>query len=70
MAYQAKQVRFVDTVHMFDRDSPPRVRLYQSDAGVEEPSRHPRLRRDRCRGALSPHPCGRIGTAIALGSGC
>ena len=23
MAYQAKQVRFVDTVHMFDRDSPP-----------------------------------------------
>ena len=22
MAYQAKQVRFVDTVHMFDRDSP------------------------------------------------
>jgi fructose-1,6-bisphosphatase II len=27
MAYQAKQVRFVDTVHMFDRDSPPRVRL-------------------------------------------
>src|SRR4051812_4336965 len=27
MAYQAKQVRFVDTVHMFDRDSPPRVRM-------------------------------------------
>ena len=27
MAYQMKQVRFVDTVHMFDRDSPPRVRL-------------------------------------------
>jgi fructose-1,6-bisphosphatase class II len=27
MAYQAKQVRFVDTVHMFDRDAPPRVRL-------------------------------------------
>jgi fructose-1,6-bisphosphatase II len=27
MAYQAKQVRFVDTVHMFDRESPPRVRL-------------------------------------------
>ena len=27
MAFQAKQVRFVDTVHMFDRDSPPRVRL-------------------------------------------
>ena len=27
MAYQAKQVRFIDTVHMFDRDSPPRVRL-------------------------------------------
>ena len=27
MAYQTKQVRFVDTVHMFDRDSPPRVRL-------------------------------------------
>ena len=26
MAYQTKQVRFVDTVHMFDRDSPPRVR--------------------------------------------
>ena len=24
MAYQTKQVRFVDTVHMFDRDSPPR----------------------------------------------
>jgi fructose-1,6-bisphosphatase II len=27
MAYQAKQVRFIDTVHMFDRSSPPRVRL-------------------------------------------
>ncbi len=27
MAYQAKQVRFIDTVHMFDRTSPPRVRL-------------------------------------------
>ena len=27
MAYRTKQVRFVDTVHMFDRDSPPRVRL-------------------------------------------
>ncbi|MFP5341960.1 MAG: class II fructose-bisphosphatase [Candidatus Limnocylindria bacterium] len=27
MAYQTKQVRFVDTVHMFERDSPPRVRL-------------------------------------------
>jgi fructose-1,6-bisphosphatase II len=27
MAYQSKQVRFIDTVHMFDRDSPPRVRL-------------------------------------------
>ena len=27
MAYREKQVRFVDTVHMFDRDSPPRVRL-------------------------------------------
>jgi fructose-1,6-bisphosphatase II len=27
MAYQTKQVRFVDTVHMFDRNSPPRVRL-------------------------------------------
>ena len=27
MAYQTKQVRFVDTVHMFDRESPPRVRL-------------------------------------------
>src|SRR4029077_9967495 len=26
-ASQTKQVRFVDTVHMFDRDSPPRVRL-------------------------------------------
>jgi fructose-1,6-bisphosphatase II len=27
MSYQTKQVRFVDTVHMFDRDRPPRVRL-------------------------------------------
>jgi fructose-1,6-bisphosphatase II len=27
MAYESKQVRFIDTVHMFDRDSPPRVRL-------------------------------------------
>jgi fructose-1,6-bisphosphatase II len=27
MAWQAKQVRFVDTVHMFDRDRPPSVRL-------------------------------------------
>jgi fructose-1,6-bisphosphatase II len=27
MAFQTKQVRFIDTVHMFDRDSPPRVRL-------------------------------------------
>ncbi len=27
MAYRSKQVRFIDTVHMFDRDSPPRVRL-------------------------------------------
>jgi fructose-1,6-bisphosphatase II len=27
MAYQAKQVRFVDTVHMFDRSRPPSVRL-------------------------------------------
>jgi len=27
MAYQAKQVRFVDTVHMFDRDRPPAVRM-------------------------------------------
>jgi fructose-1,6-bisphosphatase II len=27
MAYQTKQVRFIDTVHMFDRTSPPRVRL-------------------------------------------
>ncbi len=27
MAYQSKQVRFVDTVHMFDRDKPPAVRL-------------------------------------------
>jgi fructose-1,6-bisphosphatase II len=27
MAYQTKQVRFVDTVHMFDRNRPPSVRL-------------------------------------------
>ena len=27
MGYQSKQVRFVDTVHMFDRDRPPSVRL-------------------------------------------
>src|SRR3954449_13113150 len=27
MGYQAKQVRFVDTVHMFDRDRPPSVCL-------------------------------------------
>jgi fructose-1,6-bisphosphatase II len=27
MAYQTKHVRFVDTVHMFDRDRPPSVRL-------------------------------------------
>jgi fructose-1,6-bisphosphatase II len=27
MGYQTKQVRFIDTVHMFDRDKPPRVRL-------------------------------------------
>jgi fructose-1,6-bisphosphatase II len=27
MAYRTKQVRFIDTVHMFDRSSPPRVRL-------------------------------------------
>jgi fructose-1,6-bisphosphatase II len=27
MAYQTKEVRFVDTVHMFDRDRPPAVRL-------------------------------------------
>jgi fructose-1,6-bisphosphatase II len=27
MGYQSKQVRFIDTVHMFDRDRPPRVRL-------------------------------------------
>jgi fructose-1,6-bisphosphatase II len=27
MAYTLKQVRFVDTVHMFDRDRPPSVRL-------------------------------------------
>jgi fructose-1,6-bisphosphatase II len=26
-AYQTKQVRFIDTVHMFDRDRPPSVRL-------------------------------------------
>jgi fructose-1,6-bisphosphatase II len=27
MAYRTKQVRFVDTVHMFDRSRPPAVRL-------------------------------------------
>jgi fructose-1,6-bisphosphatase II len=27
MAYQTKEVRFVDTVHMFDREKPPSVRL-------------------------------------------
>ena len=27
MAYRSKEVRFLDTVHMFDRDRPPRVRL-------------------------------------------
>jgi fructose-1,6-bisphosphatase II len=27
MAYQTKSVRFVDTVHMFDRERPPSVRL-------------------------------------------
>jgi fructose-1,6-bisphosphatase II len=27
MGYQSKQVRFVDTVHMFDREKPPSVRL-------------------------------------------
>jgi len=27
MGYQSKQVRFVDAVHMFDRDRPPSVRL-------------------------------------------
>lgn len=27
MAYQTKQIRFVDTVHMFDRSRPPAVRL-------------------------------------------
>jgi fructose-1,6-bisphosphatase II len=27
MAYREKQVRFVDAVHMFDRDRPPAVRL-------------------------------------------
>jgi fructose-1,6-bisphosphatase II len=27
MAYQTKSVRFIDTVHMFDRERPPRVRL-------------------------------------------
>jgi fructose-1,6-bisphosphatase II len=27
MSYRTKQVRFVDTVHMFDRDKPPAVRL-------------------------------------------
>ena len=41
MAYQTKQVRFVDTVHMFDRDSPPRVR---------------RRRAPRARGAAAAQP--------------
>jgi fructose-1,6-bisphosphatase II len=27
MAYRTKEVRFIDTVHMFDRDRPPSVRL-------------------------------------------
>ncbi len=27
MSYRTKQIRFVDTVHMFDRDRPPAVRL-------------------------------------------
>jgi len=27
MGYRSKQVRFVDTVHMFDRNRPPSVRL-------------------------------------------
>ena len=27
MSYQAKEVRFIDTVHMFDRERPPAVRL-------------------------------------------
>jgi fructose-1,6-bisphosphatase II len=27
MAYQAREVRFIDTVHMFDRERPPAVRL-------------------------------------------
>ena len=27
MGYQTKEVRFIDTVHMFDRDKPPAVRL-------------------------------------------
>ncbi len=27
MAYQSKQIRFIDTVHMFDRNRPPSVRL-------------------------------------------
>ncbi len=27
MGYQSKEVRFIDTVHMFDRDKPPSVRL-------------------------------------------
>jgi fructose-1,6-bisphosphatase II len=27
MAYQTRQVRFIDTVHMFDRAKPPAVRL-------------------------------------------
>jgi len=28
MAYQTKQVRFADTVHMFDRSRPPALRLW------------------------------------------
>ena len=27
MAYRTQQVRFIDTVHMFDRSRPPAVRL-------------------------------------------
>jgi fructose-1,6-bisphosphatase II len=27
MAYRSKEVRFLDTVHMFDRTRPPAVRL-------------------------------------------
>ena len=43
LAYQTKQVRFVDTVHMFDRDGPPRVHLWRgpdgSDAGPGQAAR-------------------------------